>query len=292
MKKLIFQLLILLPVVSMAQKFDWQGHRGARGLLPENSIPAFMKALEIGVNTLEMDVVVTRDYQVVVSHEPWFSPAICLKPDGKQIQADESVNYNIYQLDYEEVKLFDCGSPGNPRFPEQKKMKVHKPLLTDVFRIAEKYCKDERRNEICYNIEIKSNPDWDGIYHPEVKVFCELVYETINAYVPWKRVTIQSFDFRVLRYFHENYPEIRLAALEESEKNPENVLESLGFKPDIYSPYFQLLKPKHVKYLHDENVLIIPWTVNNSIDMKEMISLGVDGIITDYPDLISELQKE
>ena len=283
---------IFFSIMLQPQSFDWQGHRGARGLLPENSIPAFRKALELGVNTLELDVAISKDNQVVVSHEPWLSFDICLTPEGDRIPPGEEQKYNLYHLDYEEIKKYDCGSLGNPGFPDQKRVQVHKPLLTDVFRMAEKYCKDEMRNEIYYNIEIKSNPEWDGMFHPDYQDFCDLVFTTIDAYVPWKRVIIQSFDFRVLQYFHQTYPTVRLSALEESESDPEKVLESLGFFPEIYSPYYKLLKPKKIEWLHDQGVNVIPWTVNEAKEMVELIEMGVDGIITDYPDRIGLIDAE
>ena len=102
-------------------KFDVQGHRGARGLRPENTIPGFLVAIDSGVTTIELDVVITKDKQVVVSHEPWMSAAICLDPSGSPLQAKEEKKFNIYQMTYDEVKQFDCGSLGNTRFSAAEK---------------------------------------------------------------------------------------------------------------------------------------------------------------------------
>jgi len=281
--------LLMISISSIAQDIDWQGHRGCRGLMPENSIPAFEKALELGVKTLEIDVVVSKDGEVIVSHDPWISPEFCTGLDGEKLVGDVSELPNIYQLTYEEVQAFDCGSNGNPRFPKQVKIRTNKPRLVEVFVMAEKYCKDNRRNEVYYNIEIKSSPQWDGKYHPEYYDYCDLVYGVIDAYVPWSRVNVQSFDHRILQYFHKMYPEVRLALLEEFNQDQEKVLEELGFFPDIYSPHYALLKPKKVKWFHENNMLVIPWTVNSLKDMEEMIKMGVDGIITDYPNLIAEI---
>ena len=117
---------------------DIQGHRGARGLMPENTVPSFIHALTLGVTTLELDVVVSRDSQVVVSHEPFLSSTICLSPDGKAIPVEEEKRYNLYQMDYDDIRRADCGSKGNPRFPEQRKMAVAKPLLTEVIDSVER----------------------------------------------------------------------------------------------------------------------------------------------------------
>ena len=285
----IFILLLMVSTQSFGQEIDWQGHRGARGILPENTLPAFKKALELGVKTLELDVVISRDLKVIVSHDPWMTPEFCLTPEGEAIPKDADLP-NLFQMSYKEIERYDCGSIGNSKFPDQEKIRTSKPLLSEVFKLAEKYCKDKMRNEIYYNIEIKSNPTWDGKYQPEYEEFCDIVYNTIDAYVPWKRVNIQSFDHRILQYFNEKYPDVRLALLEESNSNVEEVIEELGFSPEIYSPYYKLMKPKKVKWLHDNGLKVIVWTVNTTEDMKDMINMGVDGIITDYPNYISEIK--
>jgi glycerophosphoryl diester phosphodiesterase len=282
----------MLSIHSYSQNIDWQGHRGCRGLMPENSLPAFEKALELGVKTLELDVVINKDEEVIVSHDPWMSPQFCITPEGEKLEGIVENLPRIYHLTYEEITAYDCGSSGNSNFQKQQKIRVHKPMLVEVFKMSEKYCKDNRRNEVYYNIEIKSNPEWDGIYQPDYWDFCDIVYNTIDAYVPWQRVNIQSFDHRILDYFHKMYPEVRLAVLEENEPDPGKVIEELGFYPDIYSPHFKLIKPKRLNWLHDMEISVIVWTVNSVEDMKEMIEMGVDGIITDYPDLIKEFEAD
>ena len=274
-----------------AQGFDWQGHRGARGLLSENTLPAFEKALELGVVTLEMDVVISRDRQIVVSHDPWMNPSICIQPSGEKINPEEYRKFNLFGMTYEEVRSYDCGSIGNPGFPEQNPVNAYKPLLKDVFKLAEKYCKDHMRNEILYNIEIKSSPDWDGIFTPTVEEFSRLVFNEVDAYVPWKRVCIQSFDLRVLKYFHSNYPEVKLAVLVENDTGYETVIKNLGFTPHVYSPYYKLIDKQKIKAIHKTGMRIIPWTVNDPDEMEQLVDWGVDGIITDYPDRIFEVHR-
>lgn len=274
-------------------KFDVQGHRGARGLKPENTIPAFLTALDYGVTTLELDVVITKDKKVLVSHEPWMFSGICLTPDGNTISEKDEKRYNIYELTYEEVKKFDCGSIGNARFPEQEKMKISKPLLSDVIVAAETHIKSYTRYEVDYNIEIKSEKELYGKFQPHPEEFSDLVFNLIDQYLPLDRVVIQSFDFKVLQYFHEKYPQVRLAALVENEKSAEANLKELGFIPSIYSPYFKLLDNNTVKELKTKVVSsdekkprkmrVIPWTVNEEKDMLALKGMGVDGFITDYP---------
>lgn len=264
--------------------FDVQGHRGARGLRPENTIPAFITALDSGVTTVELDLAVTKDRQIIVSHEPWMSAAICLNPAGNAFTKKEEKDFNIYEMTYAEVTQFDCGSMGNSRFPEQVKMSLTKPLLKDVIIEVENHIKSFTRYEVDYNIEIKSNEDGDGKYHPNPADFSDLVYQLLDEYLPLDRVVIQSFDFRVLRYWHEKYPHIRLAALVENRKSVETHLEELGFYPAIYSPYYRNINDEKVKALHDMNIKVIPWTVNEVSEMLALKGMGVDGFITDYPD--------
>lgn len=138
-------------------KFDIQGHRGARGLKPENTIPAFMFALDSGATTLEMDLAITKDGQVIVSHEPWMSAAICLDPSGMEIKEKEEKKFNIFKMTYEQVKSWDCGSKKNVRFPEQENFSAVKPLLRDVIVTAENHIKNYSHYEVDYNLEINSS---------------------------------------------------------------------------------------------------------------------------------------
>lgn len=270
-------------------KFDLQGHRGARGLRPENTIPAFLLALDSGVTTLELDVAVTRDKQIVVTHEPWMSSEICLRPDGSVIRDRDEKKLNIYEMSYEQVKAFDCGSKGNERFPEQLKLKIAKPLLREVIAAVEDHIKSNTQYEVDYNIEIKSTEEGDKKFHPTPEEFSDLVYSLLEQYLPMERVVIQSFDFRVLKYWHAKYPQVRLAALVENTRSIDANLDDLGFKPSIYSPYFELLSADKVKYLQRKKIRVIPWTVNEAKDMRRIKDMGVDGFITDYPDRAAKL---
>ena len=276
-------ILLILNCSAMGQKVDIQGHRGARGVYPENSIPAFLYAIGQGVTTLELDVVISGDGQVVVSHEPWMNHQICLGADGGELKNDPE-QWNIYRMSYDEIQRFDCGSLGNKRFPDQKRMQISKPLLSEVIKEAERYMKGNTRYEFDYNIEIKSSEQGDGKYHPAPEEFSRIVYELIDQYLSWERVVIQSFDFRVLQFWNRTYPEVRLAALIENNRSLDTNLGGLGFLPAIYSPYYKLISKEDVKDLHDRGIKVIPWTVNEVDEMNELIHMGVDGIITDYPD--------
>lgn len=311
MRTLLVFSLLSMATFSVAQiylpRFDVQGHRGCRGLKPENTIPAFLTALDSGVTTLEMDLAVTADQKIIVSHEPWMSPEICLSPEGAEIPAADATKHNIYKMTYDEVRMWDCGMKPVARFPEQEKMAAYKPLLKDVIAAVERHIKSYTRYEVDYNIEIKSAPEGDDKFHPKPQVFCDMVYQLLDQYLPMERVVVQSFDFRVLKYFHEKYPDIRLAALVENKKSPAENLKALGFVPTTYSPEYKLLTREAIDWLHAQyytpvppkvypapaqkpappkpmRLRVVPWTVNEEKDMVALKGLGVDGFITDYPD--------
>lgn len=269
---------------SIPPNFDWQGHRGARGLVPENSIPAFLKALEYPyVTTLELDLAVSKDHQLIVSHEPWFNPSICRLPNGDSIRRNEETRHLIYQMDVATIRTYDCGSLGNPRFPEQQKQRTHKPTLRELVETVRAQ-RPDRATTIQWNIEIKSNPDWDGLRHPPIDSFAQLVLDELTALDLLTKANVQSFDVRPLQYLHQKAPTLRLALLVENVRGLHFNLDRLGFKPDIYSPYFHLITRKTVRRCHQKGIKIIPWTVNDTRDMQGLVRMGVDGIITDYPD--------
>ncbi len=281
-------LLTLVTLSIKAQTLDIQGHRGARGLLPENTIRGFLRAIDEGVTTLEMDVVITEDKQIVVSHEPYMSPAICLDPKARKIKSAK--DYNIYQLTYSEVALFDCGILGNRRFPKQEKVSTNKPLLEEVINTVEFYLKENNLPNVAYNIELKSSASGDGIYHPGVDEFSDIVAGLLQEKLDNARYTIQCFDFRILKYWHERYPDTTLVALVENATKLEESLETLGFTPSVYSPNHSRLTAAIVKASHDRSMKVIPWTVNDLARMKKLVEMGVDGIITDYPDRAKALK--
>ncbi len=272
-----------------ASQFDIQGHRGCRGLMPENSIPAFLKAIELGVTTLEMDVVISKDHQVVVSHEPYFSHEIALDPKGMTIPEDEEQTHNLYRLTLEEIQQYDCGSIGHSRFPDQHKIKVYKPSLDEVFDRVEALWQEHELSPIRYNIEIKRRPQWDQVYHPAVEKFVALVLAVIEEHKVQDRVIIQSFDAETLQEVRRSAPKISLAWLIDNDRDLQTNIEELGFIPPIYSPNFRHVTSDLVKEVHHHGMEIIPWTVNDNIDIQRMLTLGVDGIISDYPNRVQNL---
>lgn len=264
--------------------FYWQGHRGARGLLPENTIPGMEKALALGMNTLEMDVAITADRQVVLSHEPFLNHEICSDANGQPIPATEERNYNIFRMSYEQLQAYDCGSKAHPRFAGQQLMPLRKPLLKEVIAAAEQHARTLNLPAPYYNIEIKSMPEGDGVFHPEPAEFVKLVMEQIEQAGIGKRTFVQSFDVRPLQYLRQHHPGQQLALLVENPDGGQANIDRLGFVPECYSPYFEFVTEELVSWCHRQNMLLIPWTVNQPDDMERLLTLGVDGIITDYPD--------
>ncbi|MEM7298510.1 MAG: glycerophosphodiester phosphodiesterase family protein [Bacteroidota bacterium] len=257
--------------------------------MPENSIPAFLLATEIGVTTLELDLSVSKDRKLVVSHEPYFSPSFCLDSNGIQIPDDSIIN--IYSLVYDEIEKFDCGTKQNSRFPNQQSIKVSKPLLKDVIDTVENYTVENKLDPVFYNIELKTQLQTDDVFHPTPQIFSDLVFKAIEMKGIMKRVIIQSFDFRTLQYFNQKYPEIKLALLIENDLSWRSNIDSLGFTPDVYSCYYELLSRERIKEIQEAGMQVIPWTVNETSDMKELFEWKIDGIISDYPDRALELIK-
>lgn len=271
---------------------DIQGHRGCRGLLPENSIPAFIHALQLGVTTLELDVVISRDSQVLVSHEPWLSSTICQTPAGELVQEGSERTWNMYQMNYEEIRSCDCGSRPHPRFPDQQSMPTYKPLLSEVIDSVQAYLAANNLPQVYYNIETKCQPEGDNIFHPEPEAFTKFLLDVIITKGIKGYAMIQSFDPRTLQVAHRLDPDLPLVLLVEDKQDPQAKIDSLGFVPQVYSPAMELVNEQLRTWSQQLHMKLIPWTVNDTADMQRMIDFGVDGIITDYPDRLLALRKK
>jgi len=279
------------PMVTTATPaLDLQGHRGCRGLMPENTIPAMIKALDLGVTTLEMDLMISADKKVVVSHDPYFNENITTTPEGKTLSKGEGPSRLLYKMTYDSIRKYDVGLKPHPDFQRQQKMAAYKPLLSELLKATEGYA-GKMDKPVLYNIEIKSKPQTDGQRHPPVEEFVDLAMAVINEANTGNRTVIQSFDPRALQVMHRKYPSIKTSLLVEGDdkKTIEKQVADLGFIPQYYSPHFSLVTPELVKYCHSNGMKLVPWTVNTVDGMKKLVALGVDGIISDYPDLYSQL---
>lgn len=268
---------------SQAAAFDLQGHRGARGHLPENTLPGFQRALEMGVDTLELDVGVTRDGVVVIHHDRRLNPDVARGPDGQWVKAPAPT---IHSLSFDELQRYDVGRirPGSgyaARFPHQKAIDGTRiPRLSDLLSMA----------NVRFNVETKLVPEApEETLAPEP--FARAVIAEVRKAGVAARTTIQSFDFRTLAIVQREAPEITTAYLTSGQKGtaiPKLVRDSGG---TIWSPNFQDLDADSLAAAREAKVRVIVWTVNEPADIRRMLDMKVDGIISDYPDRVREQLK-
>ena len=271
------------------------GHRGARGLMPEETIPAMKKGLLEGANTLEFDLYVTKDDKLILHHDPSFNPDFEFLPDGSRIPASARSRYILYKMDYADIRSFVVGGQYYPDFPEQQRMASYVPLLSEMIDSIEQFIGKDQLPTVYYMPQIGGTPAKAGVTNPSPAAFVQLLMAVLKPYLPRlkSRLIIQSFSALPLQLLHQQYPEIALAYLTASKTFTfEENIKRLTFNPDFYLPYFKLVTPTLVEQCHENNIKIVPWTVNDTMEMKRLMDLQVDGIITDYPDRLAKLRKE
>ncbi|GAB3878379.1 hypothetical protein GCM10028824_40190 [Hymenobacter segetis] len=232
-----------------------------------------------------MDVVISADHQVVVSHEPWLNPAICLAPEGQIIENSPSPRFNLYQMPYTTIRRCDCGLRRHPAFPEQISEPAYKPLLSEVLAASEAFIRPAGHSSIRYAIEIKSSPADDNVFQPAPEEFLSLVLAEINKAQVAARTTVLCFDPRILRLVHQYQPDLATCLLLEADQPWDASIQELGFVPTTLGPDFTTVTAAAVQELRSRypGLRLVPWTVNQPSDMINLIALGVDGITTDYP---------
>lgn len=266
--------------------FSAEAHRGGRGLMPENTIVAMLDAMSYPqITTLEMDTHVTKDNQVVVTHDDYLSPGFMLTPEGKEIPVSDAKKYAVYQMDYKYLKTFDLGSKVHAGFKEQKKMKTYIPLLADLIDSVQQEIKAKGKKQLFYNIETKCAPAGDNVVNPTPDVFVKLLMDVIEKKKIVPYVVIQSFDKRTIQIINKQYPKVKTSFLVANKKSYQENIADLGYKPFILSPEWKTVTSELVKSAHADGVKVIPWTANTAKDIAYLKSLKVDGIITDYPNL-------
>lgn len=278
--------------VSYAQQpkfpaFSAEAHRGGRGLYPENTITAMLQTMKIdGITTLEMDTHITKDGKVVVTHDDYLSPAFMLTPEGKEIPATDAKKYPVFGMDYNDLKAFDLGSKYFDSFPKQQKSKQYIPLLASLIDSVQAETKKGKHNQFFYNIETKCSEKGDGITNPEPEVFVKLLMDVIEKKKIAPFVVIQSFDKRTIQIINKKYPKVKTSFLVANKKSYEENIADLGYKPFILSPVWQMVTEELVSKAHADGVKVIPWTANTAEEITKLRALKVDGIISDYPDVL------
>lgn len=282
------------------KQFDFEGHRGARGLAPENTMPAFKKALEYNVDTLELDLHVTKDKKLVIHHDHRINSDHCRFPDNRSVPDKRIREWNLSEL-----KQLDCGSLKNSKFKEQKKYPGTKLItlgeLFDFIKDLEE--KNPEIKKVFFNIETKIEIDFDT--RQDKIEFAQLLTQKIEEYQFSKRSTIQSFDLEVLPIIKKNNPELKTSALFspgywkgfwlkmgmlENQRN-KIIQKALEYDADIISPHYVYVDENFMQQAAKNELLVIPWTVNDQKIMLKLIRLKTDGLITDYPNRFYELIK-
>jgi glycerophosphoryl diester phosphodiesterase len=261
--------------------FEIQAHRGARAYYPENTIQAFCMAADLGCRVIELDLVVSNDHRILVSHDPWVSDR----------SGDTPSRQYFYSMSYEEIARIDCGNP-SPEFPGQQRIVAFRPELSAVFREVEAHlCRIGRPGQMIYNLEVKSWPALDGIAHPPPAEYAALVIREIVRSGLGERVRLQSFDDRIVSAAHHLMPELCYGLLVDDSDMFDAFPGRPGFMPAYVNPYYALVDEGVVEKLHRLGVKVVVWTVNRPEEMIRMKQLGVDGLITDHPEIALHLPE-
>ncbi len=296
MRKINYFLALIVPLVLMsfnsyAQRFfDAQAHRGGRGLMPENTILSEKTAIDFNC-TMEMDLQMTKDKKIVVSHDAYLNGLFILTPEGKPMTKKEGHSRLIYDMTYDSLVKYDVGSKPYPAFPQQKNVPAVRPLLSVLIDSVEAYANREGRIGY-YNIEMKTNKKYDGKYYSSLAEYIDSAMSIIIGKGIGPRTMIQSFDVRALRMVHKKWPAIAISYLvgARNKTDVQGYINQLGFKPDIFSPNYHLCTPERVQSFHNHGIRVIPWTPDTIEEMQQLKDMGVDGEITDYPDYYLDLK--
>ena len=299
----IFLAVILGSSTWAAQPIEVQGHRGCRALKSENSLPAFNFAIDQGVDVIEMDLAVTKDMQLVVSHNPQINPEICLDLRGHHMTSENAPW--IHDLTLAEVQKYDCGSIPHPRFKTQVTTSdlaqghmTYIPTLDEVFELVQK--KEKNKDlppgyiPVRFNIETKSFRDVAKDDHPVSPAqFARLWYDKVKQHGMLKRSIFQSFDYRTLIAVKGIDKSVVIAALSE-DPSEDLVQTARQLSAEIISPMWNMpnVNEKTIAALHKRHTQIVPWTVNTPEGWDKLIVLGTDSIISDNPVALIAYLKE
>lgn len=268
---------------------DLQAHRGGAGLMPENTFTSMRNAMDLGVNTLEMDLQISGDGQVVVSHDNYFHPRYAIRPDGSYIEASDPKEY-LYTMPYDSIARYETGLRPSTVWPEKKNVSEHKPLASDLIDFVENYTREKHLSPMRYNIEIKSRAGkGEGTNWPEYRAFVDTCIPLLLSKGLGDRLAVQCFDVRALEYMREKYPEVVLSFLTSKDPDIEEILGRLSFTPEWWSPHHSVISRENVAYCHALGIKVVPWTVDDPAEIQQMVDCGVDAIISNYPDRLIDV---
>ena len=274
--------------VDMTDYVDVQAHRGGAGLMPENTIEAMKHCLDMGVNTLEMDFVLSGDGKVVVSHESYFHHRYTTRPDGSLVQKADPKEY-LYKMTYDQIAKYDVGVRANDTYPDKACVPAVKPLAEDLITFVENYTKENGLSPVRYNIEIKSSQaDGQSINWANYDKLADAIMRLLVKFHLDDRLVVQCFDARTLNYIQPKYPEINFSYLisNKTDLDFDGYMALLKFTPKWFSPHHSLVNEELIAKCREKGMKIVPWTVDKPEDIKRMIDLKVDAIISNYPDRV------
>ena len=274
--------------IDMTDYVDVQAHRGGAGLMPENTIEAMKHCLDMGVNTLEMDFVLSGDGKVVVSHESYFHHRYTTRPDGSLVQKADPKEY-LYKMTYDQIAKYDVGVRANDTYPDKACVPAVKPLAEDLIAFVENYTKENGLSPVRYNIEIKSSQaDGQSINWANYDKLADAIMRLLVKFHLDDRLVVQCFDARTLNYIQPKYPEINFSYLisNKTDLDFDGYMALLKFTPKWLSPHHSLVNEELIAKCREKGMKIVPWTVDKPEDIKRMIDLKVDAIISNYPDRV------
>ncbi|MBQ0079933.1 MAG: hypothetical protein KBS95_00075 [Alistipes sp.] len=267
-----------------------QAHRGGAGLYPENTIDAMLNAIRLGITVLEMDVQFSKDGVAVVSHDAYFHYRYSTRPDGTAVEKNDKKHF-LYRMNYDDIEKWDVGKRKSEAWPKKKCIPASKPKLEELLEKCENAAK-KKGFTLTYSVELKSRAGkYEGKLWPEYRIYVDRTVEIFSQKGLLDRVRLQSFDIRALEYLHEKHPDVQTVYLVKTNKEDsmEEVLSRLSFTPTWFSA--QYLDKQIVQKAHLKGMKVIPWGMNSPERFLEILDMGADAMMTNYPNLALKWKK-
>ena len=257
------------------------GHRGARGLFPENTLEGIEAVVATGIDGIEIDVVVSGDKQLIVSHNPYAHYHICLDSSGNQLEkGEDNVKHRFYKMNYSQILSYDVGVKTHPEFLEQKKLKARIPLLADVFDSINA----KVNTQFPLFLEGKFDQEMEGVLFPDLEDYALILKEFLDENEFNAQLVIKSFNINFMNTFYRlTGNRYKLGILVENNISVKDNLSQLDFVPLYYNPECKFVNIELINELHQRKIKLVTWTVNDPIEYQTLLDLDVDGVISDYP---------